>query len=538
MIRRVLPLLCALWSGAACAQAPVAASIVKASAPEKVAVTVYRDPNRRVGWVMSTDWPEGFAMISETRTVTLPAGRSTIRFEGVAESMAAVTAIVTGLPGGIIEKNRNAALLSPAALVDGTLGNRVTITRTNPATGKAASEEAVVRTRADGGLVLQTAAGYEAVRCSGLPERLSFPAVPDGLAASPVFSVDVNDPAGDTYTVTLSYLASGFDWQAHYVATFAQEEGPVDRKLGLRAWLTLVNDNGQSFPDAELMAVAGKINLERRPQDLAERVYGQPLNLVCYPFGSTSRGILPPPPPPPPPAPPPPPGSSADAIVVTGSRIERMAMMASPVAVVAAEEQLGDLKLYRMPEPVTVAGKSVKQVAFADKDRVKAELFHVARCSPHDGRNEPQALRRLLVTKNDKAHGLGLALPMGAISLFEPQAQEELLLDEGQMRDYAVGEDIELPLGEGTTVFAQCRPDAEPDDDARPRPRQMKVTLSNANDHVVKVRLHLGYGGDWTIQRGPKGMRLKDGEWIADLTLPANRSRTLKWAARSIEVVE
>ncbi len=80
--------------------------------------------------------PRGFAMISETRTVTLPPGRSTLRFEGVAEGMVAVSAIVTGLPGGTIEKNRNADLLSPAALLDGTLGNRVRITRTNPATGK------------------------------------------------------------------------------------------------------------------------------------------------------------------------------------------------------------------------------------------------------------------------------------------------------------------------------------------------------------------------------------------------------------------
>ena len=42
--------------------------------------------------------------------------------------MVGVSAIVTGLPGGTIEKNRNAELLSPAALVNGALGNRVTIT--------------------------------------------------------------------------------------------------------------------------------------------------------------------------------------------------------------------------------------------------------------------------------------------------------------------------------------------------------------------------------------------------------------------------
>lgn len=140
---------------------------VEVSAPQKLAVTIYRDPNRGEDGAMNRDWPQGFAMISETRTVTLPPGVSTLRFTGVAEGMVAVSAIVTGLPGGTIEKNRNADLLSPAALVDGSLGNRVTITRTNPATGVASSESAVVRTRADGGLVLQTQAGFEAVRCSG-----------------------------------------------------------------------------------------------------------------------------------------------------------------------------------------------------------------------------------------------------------------------------------------------------------------------------------------------------------------------------------
>ena len=118
-----------------------ARDVVLASAPEKVSVTVYRDPNRD-DRPMTLDWLNGFALVSETRTVTLPPGESTIRFDNVAESMVAVSAIVTGLPGGTIEKNRNAAILSPAALVDGTLGNRVTITRTNPATGAQVSESA------------------------------------------------------------------------------------------------------------------------------------------------------------------------------------------------------------------------------------------------------------------------------------------------------------------------------------------------------------------------------------------------------------
>ena len=215
-------------------------AIVDASEPNDLSVTIYRNPDRSVGEELNRDYPEGFAMISETRTVTLPAGPSTIRFEGVAEGMVGVSAIVTGLPGGTIEKNRNAELLSPAALVNGALGNRVTITRTNPATGEALSEQAIVRTRADGGLVLQTSQGFEAVRCSGLPEKLGFASVPAGLSAKPVFSVDTNSPQGGTYEVTLTYLSWGFDWQANYVGTLGDTIDGDELSMQLMSWLTLV----------------------------------------------------------------------------------------------------------------------------------------------------------------------------------------------------------------------------------------------------------------------------------------------------------
>ena len=291
---------------AASIAAPAAArEAVDASKPQSLAVTVYRDPGRDEESRMNRDWPEGFAMISEVRTVTLPKGVSTIRFTGVAEGMVAVSAIVTGLPGGTIEKNRNAELLSPAALVDRSLGNRVTITRTDPATGIARSEDAIVRTRADGGLVLQTQQGYEAVRCSGLPEKLVFDRVPSGLSPDPVFSIDTRSEEGGTYTVTLSYLAWGFDWEANYVARLQEAKRDGTLRMELLSWLTILNDNNQSFPDADLMAVAGTLNIESDFDELSEEPVANPLRLTCYPFGSTARGspVVYPPPPPPPPAP-------------------------------------------------------------------------------------------------------------------------------------------------------------------------------------------------------------------------------------------
>jgi len=497
---------------------------VEASAPSALAVTLYRDPSRGPDEEMDRDWPRGFAMITETRQVTLPAGESTVRFSGVAEGMVAVSAIVTGLPGGTIEKNRNADLLSPAALVDGTLGNRVTITRTNPATGEAASESAVVRTRADGGLVLQTAEGFEAVRCSGLPEKLTFDRVPAGLSAQPVFSVDTRSAEGGTYTVELTYLAWGFDWQAHYVAHL-EEPGRSDRiALRLMSWLTLLNDNGQSFPDAELLVVAGRLNVVSDFDALSDPPEARPLRLTCYPLGSTAAGTpenYPPPPSPPAPVP-----MMSDSIVVTAQRAAGFAA-SSPLAVIAVEEAVGDLKLYRVPERVTVSAKGLKQVAFLDRDSVEGRLLYTTRCTPSDNSEEAVPTAMLLATVNDRKHGLGMALPMGGITLFEPGAAGDLLIGENRLRDHAEGQDVEIGLGESSQVFAQCTAP-----EARERERwSPRVVLTNANRAPAKVRVVLGRSADWRFT-GLRGTSVKDGEVIVETTVPGNGRRELAWIAR------
>lgn len=509
---------------------------ISASPPLDLSVTVYRDPDRAenpLPSTLSSASLNGFAMISETRTVILPAGRSTIRFEGVAEGMVAVSAIVAGLPGGTIEKNRNGALLSPAALVDGSLGNRVTISRTNPATGLAVTEDAIVRTRADGGLVLQTKEGFEAVRCAGVPEKLMFDRAPAGLSAEPVFSIDTNSPKGGSYRITLTYLATGFDWQANYLATLEKGADPARQKLRLIAWLTVANDNGQTFPGATLLAVAGRINVERNFRSLADPPEAKPLRLTCYPLGSTARvtkpeqvvadQFLP--------------SAEANDIVVTGSRM-RGIMAPMSIAMKAREEALGDVKLYRVPEPVTVAARSLKQVAFLDRPRVAGMLFHRSACAPDgddgdDGRFSPVSL--WLRTHNDTAHGLGLALPSGRVAVFEPTPAGEMVLGEQSLRDYASGQTVELALANSRTVYLTCGRDAKDTDVTDGRWHRLHALATNANNHAITLEIDLGDSSEWAVRELSGRYAITDGLHIMTVTVPANSSRALSWEVRNTE---
>ncbi|CAN5232091.1 DUF4139 domain-containing protein [soil metagenome] len=491
---------------------PVAAqTMVTSPGPDTTSVTVYRDPGRGAGGI-SADFPNGFALITETRRVALPAGHAVIRFEGVADGIIAVSALVTGLPGGVAQKNRDARLLSPAALMDGTLGNRVHLRRTNRATGAVSEQDAIIRSRPNGAVVLQTASGFEGLRCSGLPEALSYDAVPDGLSARPTLSVTTSSPAAATVDVTLTYLATGFDWGASYVARVALD----GRSLDLFAWLTLANGNETGFADAQLLAVAGKLNRESDYDAPVEDAPSPRLNLQCWPMDTTST------PGPPPPAPPPAPMQEGlSDIVVTAQRVASPAMA---VAVMAKQEELGDLKLYRVPLRVDVNAHAQKQVALLRKEKVPFYLVYTADVSPGDGQEESRPLVRTLRMQNTTKDGLGLPLPSGGVAVFQDAGGESLLLGDGQMRDHAIGEKVEIFAGESAQVrIAQARLI-----DAGKR-ADYRVALTNALDRPVQVEVKI-HTDAAEMPRSRVKLSRRDGAWLWSVTVPANGTATLNYS--------
>jgi hypothetical protein len=184
-----------------------------------------------------------------------------------------------------------------------------------------------------------------------------------------------------------------------------------------------------------------------------------------------------------------------------------------------------------VPEAVTVSAKSLKQVVFIDQDNVEGRLLYKTSCSVWDNRDEPLATAMLLTTVNDREHGLGMAMPMGGITVFEPSAFGEQLVAEERVRDYAEGQDIELSLGSSSQVFAHCRRTGRDPYEGPPHWTPMGLTLTNANPNPAKVRVVVGNPGEWQL-RGLSGTRVKDGAVIVEVTVPGNGRREVTWDLR------
>lgn len=495
---------------------PPVSTVVTSAAPESVAVSVYRAPYRSADTPISRGEPQGFALITETRTVTIPAGRAVVRFEGVAGNIFPETAIIEGLPSGVREKNLDADLLSPRSLYDRALGRRVMVRRTDKATGKVTEEQAVIRSSADGAALVSIGGGVEALKCTGMNETIVYPDVPPGLSAKPTLSIETESDRPVTAKITLAYLAGGFDWQADYVVQLA----PDRRTAELFAWVTLASSDPTSFRGGAAV-IAGRVN---RDAESPTPPTARPLELRCFPVPPLlpyrDGRPYPPPPPPPPPMVMAAPmeamrANKAEDIVVTGS--------------LARREDLADLKLYRLSGPVTVASRAQKQVGFLAKPRVAVAMIYESRIYQGD-----VAQTQLIVRAQNKAvAGLGEPLPAGHAVVFAANGGRPILIGESSTADKAVGEQVEFKLGPSPNVRVSTKPiPVTPRDGRRNRYR---LTVTNANAWPVQYEARINPGGDsYRLENPSARLATKDGQPFWPVTVPANGSVSLDYTIRAV----
>jgi hypothetical protein len=525
-------------TGAGPDTAPAAMARILAEPPSDLIVTVYRAPGRGSGSI-DLDYLWGFALVSEARTVRLPAGISRVRFEGVADGIETSSAIITGLPGGVIEKNRDARLLSPSALIAAAVGKPVELLRTIRKTGKTEQLRGTILSDAGGGVVFQSEQGIEALRCSGLPETFSFESAA-GLSAKPTLSVEVRSPRAITTQVTLSYLSRGFDWSADYTAT----QSPDGKRIDLGAWVTLANSNGVGFPSAHTQVVAGRVNRENgevEPIDM-----GGPILARCWPRGSTSDTPM--------------------TLRIEQESRDRMFKksvsaalmpMAAPalqeISITGArtveQEQLGDLKLYRVPERTTLASRQSKQVRLMDREGIPVNTVYAAMLG--EGEPDPSVpTHRLLRTKNTTANHLGLPLPSGSVAVYGTHQGDRLLEHESGIRDIALDEEVEIDAGLSADVQITAVEEQTKVDSAHAKMLPLvpgasirsvkvdnitRVDISNAFATGIQfeLRLHLPEGA--SVVRADHPLGSKNGRPIFRLKVPANETLTVRFQTQHVD---
>jgi hypothetical protein len=502
------------WRAAALlalAGGPAAAQAV-AEAPSAASVTIYRDRNISTGDLAELDPSQGLALITETRTVEVPAGVSRIAFRGVADTMVPETVALQGLPGQVVERNEDFDLLSPGSLVERSVGRTVRVVETNRGNGTISERHAVIRS-GPGGVLLDFDGRLEALGCGGVPTRLIFDRAPPELGDKPTFSVLANLPAAGRYTVKLSYLATGFSWSADYVARIR----PDGRTLDLSGWLTLSNKSAAGFAQAPTEVVAG--DLQRDEATRPPAVESQSITANCWGIADLANA--------------PPPlavpqverrfaAGEISEIVVTGSKR------------LAVQTDLGDYKLYTLPEPTTVAARQTKQVAFLDQQAVPFERVYVYRLQG-DGALDDESVETapnvVLRLQNKAQFGLGKPLPAGTVSVMEPGGGSLVLAGEQTVRDTPVGLPLELTVGRAMDVAVAPRV-IEVAGREGFETRAVTISVSNGKPQPIVLEVHQPpVGQNFTIGRASQPSTAKAGDQVWTLRLAAGERAQLSYTA-------
>ena len=499
---------------------PARAADIVSPRAEAVGVTIYRDGPMTTRQLIAQgdDDTRGLALIVETRILDLPAGRSRVHFEGVADGILPQSAAVEGLPGALVERNFDYDLLSPGTLLTHAIGQGVTLVRTEARTGRETRNRAIVRSAPDG-VVLDFGDHAEALRCGGETERLVFDHTPAGLTDRPTLSVVVDAPAAVHATVRLSYLSLRLDWAADYIARI----NPDGRTLTLTGWITLVNRGATGFADAPTEVVAGRLSrVDPDAPDTPEIL----VQSGCWP-GQTTHG-----------------GWAAKAEALRLRQAARappmMAMAASRAITVTAqkraiESQLGDYKLYTLAEPTTVAARQTKQVLFLSQPSVAFRTVYRTEISGDDTRDpSPAPTDAIMTFENRTDRGLGRPLPAGSIGVRRRAIGEgrEIFVGEYPLaRDTPIGEPFELSTGQASDVTVAVTRTLDTSKGGPVVRQGYRAVANNAKTVPVTVEIRHDRNGAAGFKVAAESARhdLKAGDPVWRLAIPAQGQATLTY---------
>ncbi len=389
------------------------------------------------GDISLTIYNNNLALVQDARTLSIPSGRSKQEFPDVSAQIRPETVTLSGPGIGIVEQNFDYDLLSPDKLMEKAVGRVITIVRTNPATGVETREQATVLA-ANGGIVLQIGQRIEVLRDDGLPVRVVFDKVPDNLRARPTLSVTIEAAAGGQLPTRLSYLTPGLGWTSDYVALFDEKANTID----MQGWVTLTNNTGTTFNNADTLLVAGNVN-----------------------------------------------GGG-------GVRYQDARSMEQAGTESGTRERLGDYYLYPLKERTTIANAQQKQVSFLDVKAAPARKAYEFTNGWLGSNDDPRSCVTALKFSTSKEGGLGDQLPEGTIRVYLRDARgEPQFIGENRIGHTPMGSSMAIRTGEAFDVKVKVVVVERTKLSNRRWRTKMKYSLTNARPGPVTV--DLGQDGLW-----------------------------------------
>jgi hypothetical protein len=401
---------------------------------QDVAVTIY---NSNIG------------LVKDTRLIDFKPGIHELKFMDVAAKIDPTTVHIKSLINGsslnVLEQNYEYDLLNPQKLLEKYVGQKVQLATINPETKKEEIVEATLLST-QGGNIFQIGDNISI----GHPGRILLSRIPENLIPQPTLVWMVENKLSKPQKVEASYLTSGINWKADYVAVLNK----LDTMTDVTGWVTIDNRSGATYQNALLKLVAGDIH---RVQAETRMDYARPV---------------------------------------------AAAKEASPQF---KEESFFEYHLYTLDRRTTIKDNQTKQMTLLDANQVPLKKLFIFSGRPQyyyyqDQSSNKQKIGVFLELENSKKNNLGIPLPKGTIRVYKEDKDGSLqFVGEDQIDHTPKDEKFKIKIGEAFDVVGE-----RIQTDYKRLGRNLfevafEVSLRNHKNVDIKVFVEEPIPGDWEM---------------------------------------
>lgn len=303
----------------------------------------------------------------------------------------------------------------------------------------------------------------------GLPGRPIFPGLTTDSLMKPTLDWLLRSDSAGKMNAELSYVTGGMTWSADYNAV-APEKGDT---LEITGWVTMDNQSGKTFDNAEIKLMAGEVNKVQLGQG--------------YGSGMGANALK-------------------DARELEGPQV--------------SEKAFDEYHLYTLPRPVTLHDRETKQVEFIRASGVQANRVYV-----YDGVKFPQQYQYwgydqvrqnreygtemntdvwvMQEIKNSQANHLGIPLPKGRVRFYRRDSDGALeFIGENEIKHTPKDETLRIFTGDAFDVVGERRQmNYQFDYNGRKADETFEIRLRDHKKDPVEVRVteHMYRGANWEI---------------------------------------
>jgi hypothetical protein len=402
---------------------------------QDVAVTIY---NSNVG------------LVKDIRLIDFRPGIHELKFMDVAAKIDPTTVHIKSLINGsslnILEQNYEYDLLSPQKLLEKFVGQKVQLATINPETKKEEIVEATLLST-QGGNIFQIGDKISI----GHPGRILLSKIPENLISQPTLEWMLENKLSKPQKLEASYLTSGINWKADYVAVVNK----LDTTTDLTGWVTIDNRSGATYQNALLKLVAGDIN---RVQPEAQMDYAR-------------------------------------------------AKMAAKEAASPQfkEESFFEYHLYTLDRRTTIKDNQTKQMTLLDANQVPIKKLFIFSGNPQyyyyqDQSSNKQKIGVFLELENSKKNNLGIPLPKGTIRVYKEDKDGSLqFVGEDRIDHTPKDEKFKIKIGKAFDVVGE-----RIQTDYKRLGRNVfevafEMSLRNHKNEDIKVFVEEPIPGDWEM---------------------------------------